>query len=219
MHGLHSSVEKGKKIIHIHTPTYTLFNMDFIVLFSTLSSIIFIILNRSSSIHHPHQKSGGTLVSPSPSWVACQLQQLLAQPLCLAALLLQSPETGQRLAQPTTKAKAWLTFGVQEVKGSSHILYHAAGLSLIEVLPLLDVGQDGAWEAEEHREMPFQALLNITCQRPSVNRFVWGTKAYSLLNVQHQEWFQAQRRYQHKTAMNRTELLTSVPVYDEYRRE
>lgn len=78
------------------------------------------------------------------------------------------------LAQPTTKAKAQLTFGVQEVQGSSHILYHAAGLSLVEVLPLLDVGQDGAWEAEERREMPSQALLSITCQRPSVRRFGWG---------------------------------------------
>lgn len=69
MHGLLSSLEKGKTITHIHTPTYTLFNMDFIVLFPALSSIILIIPNRSSSIHHTHQKSGGTLVSPSPSWV------------------------------------------------------------------------------------------------------------------------------------------------------
>lgn len=90
MHGLHSSVEKGKKIIHIHTPTYTLFNMDFIVLFSTLSSIIFIILNRSSSIHHPHQKSGGTLVSPSPSWVGLPAAIALGPaplPGCLAPLV------------------------------------------------------------------------------------------------------------------------------------
>lgn len=51
---------------------------------------------------------------------------------------------------------------MQEVKGSSHVLYHAAGLPLVEVLPLLDVGQDGAWEAEERREMPFQTLMSIT---------------------------------------------------------
>lgn len=113
------------------------------------------------------------LVSPSHSWVGCQLHQLLAQPLCLACLAPLVPRDW--LVQTTTMAKARLTFGVQEVKGSSHILYYTAGLSLIEVLPLLDVGQDGTWEAEKHREMPFQALLSTTCQRPSVHRFGWGT--------------------------------------------
>lgn len=40
----------------------------------------------------------------------------------------------------TPKAKAWITFSMQEVKGSGNIPHHSAGFQLIEVLPLLDVG-------------------------------------------------------------------------------
>lgn len=98
MHGLPSSLEKGKKIIHIHTPTYTLFNMDFIVLFPALSSIVLIILNRSSSIHHPHQKSGGTLVSPSPSWVGLPAVPALGPAPLPGLTCALGP---QRLASPT----------------------------------------------------------------------------------------------------------------------
>lgn len=76
---------------------------------------------------------------------------------------------------PPTTAKAWLTFGVQEVKGCGNILHHSAGFSLVELLLLLDVGQDGAWRAEGHRGMPFQALVSVTSQRPSFQKFGVGT--------------------------------------------
>lgn len=37
------------------------------------------------------------------------------------------------------------TFVVQEVQGTGHVLHHHAGLQLVEVPPLVDVAQDGAW--------------------------------------------------------------------------
>lgn len=171
MHVLHSLGKENHP--YPHTYTHTLFNTKCIVFPPCSFFCILILLNSSTSNHHPHQKPGSHfgLTSHHHGW-ACRRHQLLAQPSVWPAPLPQSPEAGQ--PSPLTKTKAWLTFGVQEVKGSSNIPYHSAGFSLIEVLLLLDVGQDGTWEQRGHRGMPFQALLSITSQRPSFYRFGGG---------------------------------------------
>lgn len=47
----------------------------------------------------------------------------------------------------------------------------------------------------------------------------WGFIAYSSLPVQLQVWGLAQRRYQLVCLLNKTALLSSVPVYEELRSE
>lgn len=138
---------------HPHTHTH-LFNMTFILFPPCYFSCIPSLLNSSTCTHRPHQKPRSHPgLPPHPQ----QLHLLLAQPSAWPAPLPWSPEAGQ--LNPPAKAKAWLTFGVQEVKCSSNIPHHSAGISLIEVLPLLDVGQDGAWGAEGTQRNAFQALL------------------------------------------------------------
>lgn len=171
-HGLPSSLEKGKTIIHIHTPTYTLFNMGFIVLFPALSSIILIIPNRSSSIpstsevwRHPG--------SPSPSWGG-----LPAAPALGPAPLPGLPCSlgPQRLPSPTH----------HQGQGSAYLW--CAGSQGQQPHPVPRGWPRARWSvsasgcgpgwslgSREHREMPFQSLLSITFQRPSVHRFGWGT--------------------------------------------
>lgn len=135
--------------------------------------------------------------APSPSWAG-----LPAVPAPGPAPLPPSSEAGW--PNPITEAKAWFTFGVQEVKGSSHIPHHSAGFSLIEVLLLLDVGQDGAWGAEETHSYAFLGLRKYKFSEASFHKFGVGTQAYSSLNVQHP--FGTWHRGDTRTELDGTEL-------------
>ena len=120
---------------------------------------------------------------------------------------------------PPTKAKAWLTLGVQEVKGGSDILYHSAGFSLIEVLLLLNVGQDGAWRAEGAERTVFSgSSKSSNFSEAKFSKVSGGDTGLLITECLAPVWYLAQIRYQQKTGLKRTGQLSSAPVYDECRR-
>lgn len=173
------------------------------------------LLNSSTTTCHPQQKCRRHPgLPPSPSWVC-----LLAAPApSLLPGLSLSLGPQRQPAQPT-KAKAWLTLGVQEVKGGGDIPHHSAGFSLIEVLLLLDVGQDGAWRAEGAERTVFSgSSKSSTFSEAKFSKVSSGDTGLLITECPAPVWYLAQTRCQHKTGLDGTGQLSSAPVYDECRR-
>lgn len=118
----------------------------------SLCSLLFFLPALSSVFYVP-----GTAGARESSWMALPSLQWAGSNLQLAAGCTGSSTSLEPALHPRypgggpahpAQGSAWFTFGMQEVERSSNVPHHSAGFSLVEVLPLLDVGEDGAWGTE-----------------------------------------------------------------------